>query len=201
MSTYFRERRPQGVGATAPAAPPPRSAPAPTIGSTTFSREARRDDPMLNLPRRVRWGAPSDGEVLPGVIVRSAALVRPAVLISGVRRGQPPGGGYGRTGMGAINLEEDGHTGGGTAGGGGGRPPPPGRGSRLSASAQTAGMKPSAYVPPIAPLSTTVVAVSGRRPGFQTAPPRKPQIGAGIGQTPEVVITGAPPSPYRPGGS
>lgn len=104
--SYTRARPIGGVGAIAATDP-------------TFSREARRGDPMLNLPRRTRLGAPS--EVLPGVVVRSAALVRPAVLMSGVRPGQPPGGGYGRSGMGAINLDERGHSGGSGGGGGGGR--------------------------------------------------------------------------------
>lgn len=211
MSTYFTDRY-QGVGAIAAAAPAPRSAPAPSV-RPQFARDARQGDPMLNLGRQTRrYGR---RRVLPGVFVVGETIARPDVLLSGVRRGAVPGG---RSDLGRINTGDGTDTPGGT--GGGGRPPKPQ--PRLGIRAQTAGMKYGAYVPPVAPIGTSVSitplvvrssgisgggTVSGstsgagltrspNSPHVQTYP--APTIGTGIGQQSGTVLS-SQPAPWTGG--
>lgn len=193
MSSYFRDRY-QGVGAIAAAAPAPRSAPAPSVG--TFAQDARWGDPMLNLPRRARLG-PQKRVLAAGpggtVLVRSASLTRPAVMMSGVRRGRAP--------MSGLGLDDQGagmHT-----------APQRLKGRGAGLRAQVAGMKPAAYVPPVAQIGAfatyapltpmpTGAGMTTRTPKTQIFPAPPPRIGTGIGQQPGTVLTGVP-SPYGSG--
>lgn len=191
MTTYFRDRY-QGVGAIAAASPAPRSAPAPSLGGgATFAQDARWGDPMLNLPRRSRLGR--NKRVLaagPGgtVLVRGASLRRPAVMMSGLRS---------RPGMAGLGLDDQ----------GAGMHTSPNRlkarGAALRAS--VAGMKPAAYVPPVAQIGAfATYSPLTRQPSsgtpqvqiFPVGPP--PRIGTGIGQR-DGTVTVAEPSPYGPG--
>lgn len=204
MTTYFKDRY-QGVGAIAAEAPAPRSAPAPSVGA--FSREMRRADPMLALPRVARRGRV--GHPLPGVITRRVGEVRPPVLLSGVRPGRAPRRAI--ASLSELGLDGPGMT------------TSPRRLTDLSRRLQSrlaaSSLKPAAYVPPTAPLvqiqpivatvSSTMPArgitpLTGRAPATSTTGPgmltypKEPRIGTGIGQAPGPVVA-IPPSPYGAG--